>query len=242
MKKENEDARVGLILSICGLVTFGITSILGIIYSAIAYFKSTELKGKGKNEAIAGIIIGNVIIIGIMIFLAKRQERDEYIDSVFDTYEEERSYDDSMDEEDEVEKKEIIYNIGDAVPLNKFEVTIEKVTLKEQVGSKYFNITASDGGIYVCIDYRIKNISDEPKSSFSFPSIKLVDSKNTKYSRDFDATWHYEAEKDNDTKVVSDLNPGISVTDSDVFEISKELYENGSWYVIIDSDKKVKIK
>ncbi|WP_132102099.1 hypothetical protein [Dehalobacter sp. MCB1] len=46
---------------------------------------------------------------------------------------------------------------------------------------------------------------------------------------------------DNNGKILSDLNPGITTVESKVFEISKELYNSGKWFVLIDNSKKVAI-
>ena len=43
-------------------------------------------------------------------------------------------------------------------------------------------------------------------------------------------------------KILSNLNPGISVTNSKVFEISETDYESGSFDVIVNADKKFTVK
>ena len=249
MEKENDDAKVGLILSISGLVTFGITSIIGILYCGMAYLKSNKLEGNGRIKSILGIIIGSIIIVGFSILLVKHLTKDDSekslkeLSKIVETSNEYERVEENKEEREESEPKEIIYNIGDIVPADDFEIIIEQVSVRDNVGTQYFNIRPSEGGIYVCIDYKIKNVSDEPHSSFAFPSIKLQNSRGIKYSSDFDASWHYSYEReDSDSKVISDLNPGITVKDYDAFEISKELYESDSWYVLIDRKIKVKIK
>ena len=79
-------------------------------------------------------------------------------------------------------------------------------------------------------------------SSWDFPTIQLVDSNGTKYSADISATSYYATEKDPNRKVLSDLNPGITVKDNDVFEISINSYSQGEWFLLIDNKIKVKIK
>ena len=84
MEKNNDDARTGLILSFCGLVTFGITSVIGIIYCGIWYLKSDKLKGKGKTESIVGLIISSTIIVCYLIFLVKYITKDDFETSLQD--------------------------------------------------------------------------------------------------------------------------------------------------------------
>jgi hypothetical protein len=135
-----------------------------------------------------------------------------------------------------------VYNIGDTIQNKKYEITINSVEQREGVGSEYLNSSPAEGGIYVCINYTYKNISTEPLSTWSTPTIKLQDANGTKYSTDISASSYYATEIDPDRKILSDLNPGITVTDGGVFEISKESYNQGEWFIIIDSKIKVKIK
>lgn len=135
---------------------------------------------------------------------------------------------------------EKVYAVNELVPTSSgIEVTVTKVDQRDSVGSTYIQKEVSEGGVFICIDYKMKNASDEPIGSFSFPSIQLIDEKGTTYDADIDASSSYAIEKDNNGKILSDLNPGITTVDSNVFEISKELYNSGKWYVLIDNSKKV---
>ncbi|MBQ7574210.1 MAG: DUF4352 domain-containing protein [Clostridia bacterium] len=134
-------------------------------------------------------------------------------------------------------QKEDTCKIGDTITTDKFEVTINGITTKNSVGNEYLSATPSEGGIYVCIDFAYKNITDQPISSFSCPQIKLVDDKGTKYSSDIEASSYYATETDPDRKILSDLNPGIKVKDSAVFEISQEIYKPENFRISVDADK-----
>lgn len=135
-----------------------------------------------------------------------------------------------------------IYNIGDTIQNKKYEITISSVNEAKKVGTTYLSSEPAEGGTYVCVDFSYKNISTEPMSSWDFPTIQLVDSNGTKYSADISATSYYATEKDPNRKVLSDLNPGITVKDNDVFEISINSYSQGEWFLLIDNKIKVKIK
>src|SRR6478736_2260843 len=109
-------------------------------------------------------------------------------------------------------------------------------------GNEYANKKASEGGTLVAIQWTVKNISDKPLGAFSTPTINLIDEKGTKYDADIDATSNYAVETNiDDSKIASDLNPGIKVTDVDVFEVSKDSYAKGKWYIEINGSK-VQIK
>lgn len=137
---------------------------------------------------------------------------------------------------------ETIYSIGEAIQNKKYEITISSVSESKKVGTKYLSSEPAEGGTYVCVDFSYKNISSEPMSSWDFPSLQLLDSNGTKYSADISASSYYATEKDPNRKVLSDLNPGITVKDNDVFEISVNSYSQGEWFLLIDNKIKVKIK
>ena len=142
--------------------------------------------------------------------------------------------------EQAVEEK--VYAVGDVVPADQLEVTVSKSEEKSTVGNEYVNKQASEGGTFVAIQYTMKNVSDEPVGMFDYPTLKLVDEKGTEYNSDIDASGNYAIETDIDnSKIMSDLNPGISVTDTEVYEISKEMFAQGKWFIQI-GDQKVQIK
>lgn len=138
--------------------------------------------------------------------------------------------------------QETIYNIGDAISNEKYEITIKNVSTATKVGTQYVNSQPAEGGIYVCVDFTYKNVSTEPISSWDFPTVELVDLNGVEYSSDISASSYYATEKDRNRKVLSDLNPGITVTDNKVFEIAEESYNQGEWYLVVDNNTKIKVK
>lgn len=135
-----------------------------------------------------------------------------------------------------------VYNIGDTISNEKYEFTIKNVNTANKVGTEYLNSQPAEGGVYVCVDFTYKNVSTEPISSWDFPTVKLVDSNGVEYSSDVSASSYYATEKDPDRKVLSDLNPGITVTDNEVFEIAEESYNQGEWFLLVDNNIKIKVK
>ena len=135
-----------------------------------------------------------------------------------------------------------MYAVGEVVPADQLEVTVSNFEEKSIVGNEYINKQASEGGTFVAIQYTMKNISDKPVGMFDYPVIKLVDEKGTEYESDIDASSNYAIETDIDnSKIMSDLNPGISVTDTEVYEISQEMFAQGKWYIQI-GDTRVQLK
>lgn len=117
-------------------------------------------------------------------------------------------------------------------------MTVTSVSTPNSVGSQYFVEKPSEGGVLVAVQWKYKNTSSEPIGTFSQPSIKLVDSAGVEYSSDTGKTSAYATEIKLDRKILSDLNPGITVQDAQVFEVSKESYDQGGWYVVVKADGK----
>lgn len=139
-------------------------------------------------------------------------------------------------------KQETTYKVGDVIKIKDLEYTVTKVEQKDKVGDEYFNKQVSAGGTFVAVQYSVKNVGDKPVGMFDYPSINLTDEKGTKYDSDIDASSSYAVETDIDnSKIVSDLNPDISVTATDVYEVSKDKYAQGKWYIQI-GDAKIQVK
>lgn len=138
-------------------------------------------------------------------------------------------------------KEQPVSKVGDVIKTDKFEITITAIQEKTKVGGEFLEISPSEGGIYVTVQWQYKNISEKPIGSFSLPTITLLDKNKTKYNSDIDASIRFSTDIKVDSKVLSDLNPGITVKDGSVFEVSKESYKKGGWNLLIDSDKDINV-
>lgn len=142
----------------------------------------------------------------------------------------------------EAKQEEVIYKVGDIVHSDQLDITVDAVEEQTKVGGEYLSKNVSDGGVFVAIQYTMKNVSDEPVGMFDYPAIYLVDEKGTEYDADIDASSYYATQKDIDnSKILSDLNPDISVKDTEVYEVSAEQFSKGEWFIKI-GDVKIKIK
>lgn len=67
---KNDIALIGFACSICGLISMGIISIVGIVLSIIGLNKSKKLDGKNRSYALTGLILGIVeVIICILVVI-----------------------------------------------------------------------------------------------------------------------------------------------------------------------------
>jgi hypothetical protein len=130
--------------------------------------------------------------------------------------------------------------IGEMVKTDNFEITATKLGERKSVGGAYLSQSASEGAIYITIQYQYKNISGKPQGSFSLPSnLKLVGPDGIKYDEDSGASTYFTTELKLDAKILSDLNPGITSKDAGVFEIAKDSWSKPGWQLIIDADDDV---
>lgn len=143
------------------------------------------------------------------------------------------------DQIQEVQKEEQKILVGDVFKTDKFEISIVSTKARSSVGNSFLNSQPAEGAIYIAIITTYKNISTKPVNAFSTPKIKLVASDGTEYDPDIAASGYYAAEVDINTKALSDLNPGIKVTDADVFEVSRQLFDPKSWKILVKADEKV---
>ncbi len=126
--------------------------------------------------------------------------------------------------------------IGDKLKTDKFEIKVSPLVIRTTVGS-LMKETASTGAIFVAIPYTFKNISKEPVSTTDAPDIKLVSPEGTEYDPAVGASMSYSMERKNDTKIISDINPGITQNESTVFEVAKEEWNKKGWKIRISADK-----
>lgn len=126
------------------------------------------------------------------------------------------------------------YAIGQAVPAENAELTVTSVKARPSVGADFMKEEAAEGGVLVVVDYKIKNTTSKPMKFYDRPKVALVDGAGQKYGTDAGKSGAYASQHKFDTKMLSDLNPGITVRGADVFEVSKEAYDPKTWQVLVD--------
>lgn len=136
------------------------------------------------------------------------------------------------------QQAEQTYQVGETITSKNMELTVSTVEERTSVGGQYVRETVSEGGTLVVVNWQYKNTSSEPIGTFSQPSLKLQDANGVEYSSDAGKTGSYATEIKLDRKILSDLNPGITVKDAQVFEVSKESYEQGGWFAVVKADGK----
>lgn len=131
--------------------------------------------------------------------------------------------------------------LNEKIATEKFEVTVTSVKSKTKVGTDFIEEVAPEGAVFVIIDFNYKNITDQPINSFSLPDIKIIDPNNAAYDEAIGASASYSTQMKLETKIASDLNPGIGQKDAAVFEVSKDIWAQKGWKMIIKADKNIEI-
>lgn len=118
---------------------------------------------------------------------------------------------------------------GDRVARAGLEFELSQVALRKQLGNEWVGSRAAKGGVYLVIDWAYKNVSGKPMSAFSQPELVLISPDGTEYEEDVGATATHATEVDIDEKILSNLNPGITVQTAAVFEVAEELIAKDGW-------------
>jgi hypothetical protein len=132
--------------------------------------------------------------------------------------------------------------IGQAFHTKRFQIEVNSVQLRSQVGGEFINDTAAQGAEYVAVAWTYENISNKPADAFSVPTVHLVDAHGTVYDPDIEASSVYATQINATAKALSNANPGIALTDGAVFEVSQQLFDPRTWSLQIKSgDQRVTV-
>ena len=181
-----------------------------------------------KHKFISGILV--LLVLGVIGSMMGGNSKDTTVSNVNNVS--------NANSKSKVENKVLTAKIGDVINNGDCEITVLSAEEKMKVGSEFIETKPAGGGKYIAVVWQYKNITDKPIGSFSVPTLSLIDSKNVKYDTDIGASSAFAVEKDVDTKFASDVNPGITIKDADVFEVSEEQYAKGGWKLKVSSNGK----
>ena len=123
--------------------------------------------------------------------------------------------------------------VGEPFVNNEMEIVVTKVFKDNKFGEDIFAEIAMENYDFIIIEYSYKNISSESKSSFSdIPLLTLLDKENNEYASDSLKSGFYLATIETD--IQSDIEPGSTVQNADVFEIESSLLAETGWKLDVD--------
>jgi hypothetical protein len=132
--------------------------------------------------------------------------------------------------------------VGSTVSTRAFEIRILSAQVLTSIDGPFDVQQPADGGIYIAVQWSYKNISAKPVNTFNTPTIHLLSPGGTKYDSDLAATTALAAQLNLNSKVLSDLNPGLRVTDAEVFEVSRRMFDMRTWKILVDADEPVLVR
>jgi len=128
------------------------------------------------------------------------------------------------------------YAIGDTLKTKKVALIVTNASKTRRVGDEYFGSTASEGAVYIAVKFKYKNISGSSIGMFGKPGVTLLDPNGNEYEEDMGATTSYASQIGVDEKILSDLNPGITVNSCAVFEVSEEMLASAGWKIAVSAN------
>ncbi len=123
--KKNGLAIAGLVCSLCGIITCGFTSIIGLILSIVGLSKSKKMNDEGKGLAIGGIVSGALIIIlYVFVFIFMAGSIYSVTNKIINGTDNNKSRNDSYysNDYDDDEKEE--YALGETFEFDDLEITL----------------------------------------------------------------------------------------------------------------------
>lgn len=131
--------------------------------------------------------------------------------------------------------------LGQPIQTGDYEIVVSGLNVVPIVGNQLLGQKLpSTGGAFITVNWSYKNITKKPLSSWSNPDVVLIDPNGAEYEPDAEATILYASTNNDDEKVFSNLNPGITVSGTGkIYEVSKDLCTADGWKVKIKADKTV---
>ena len=127
------------------------------------------------------------------------------------------------------------FQVGETFANQTFHVAITSASVVHSVGD-LLTSKAPAGAEYVAVAWHYTNRSQGPVSAFAVPSLHLLDAQGHRYDADLEASSFYAAQIHASAKAFSDVNPGIRLSDGDVFEVSSTQFNPATWSIQVHVD------
>lgn len=206
-----------------------IAGLAGLIVGAIALFRPLPRLKLATRGRAGLLIVGSLALLAVVGALAPSDGPTA------------SSGGQIADGAPKTDRKAAAYVIGQPLDIGDFRVIIRNVSERDAVGRSIVREQASAGGVLVVVEYTVENISDRPKAAYQLPVPSLIGPNNVVYDKDLGKTAAYASESELDSKAMSDLNPGIRVTNAVVFEVSKASFDRGTWMLGLGAGNRLRV-
>lgn len=127
------------------------------------------------------------------------------------------------------------FKVGETFQGKTFRIAVTSAAVTDAVGDGFMRSTPAAGGEYVAVAWSYTNISNAPVDAWKTPSLKLIDPAGHLYDADLGASGAFATQLNADAKVLSNVNPGITIRDADVFEVGRALFDPSTWKLRVSS-------
>jgi hypothetical protein len=135
----------------------------------------------------------------------------------------------AVPEQKEAPQKQL--QLGERFQLGDFAYVVNKVTARKSVGGQFVNEKASDGAIFLIVDYTIENLGRETETVLT-DDFKIRDSQGRTFSPSSDANTALAMSGKSKDLIVSQLQPGLKKNMSTAFEVPEEAAKAGATLII----------
>lgn len=123
--------------------------------------------------------------------------------------------------------------LKDMTTTDSLQITFEQDDATTMIPSELGSVSAAEGGEYILVKVKLKNVGTAPISVFDMPSIHLIDAQGHEYSTDIEASIAAAMLWGDDSKAFSDLNPDLAVSKVEAFEVSKARFNANTWLLAV---------
>lgn len=198
-------------LAIWGFILAIFLPLIGLILSIVAVSQIKKKNERGKGLAIAGIVIGAILVFFQFLIFVSIVGGAKNISTNTSSNSTQSSSNSSSSKPAEVAK------IGQPVRDGKFEFTVTSIECgKSSVGTNQY-LTKQAQGQFCLLNLTVKNIGNESQI-FSDSGQVLFDANGNKYSSDSGASLYANP---SGSTFLNQINPGNTVTGAVVFDIPK---------------------
>lgn len=120
--------------------------------------------------------------------------------------------------------------MGEKIQLGKFAYVVSKVSKARSVGNDFVNAKASDGAVFLVVDYTIENLGKETETVLT-DDFQIVDKQGRTFKASSDANSALAMSGGKDL-LLSEIQPGLKRQMRSAFEVPEIVVKEGAKLVI----------
>ncbi len=121
----------------------------------------------------------------------------------------------------EKKPEKTVYKLNDVFTHGDFRYKITEVSKTNKIGNKYSVVKASEGGVFIIVNFTEENLSKETKTVYS-ERFLLIDNKEREFRSSSKGTTALAMSSANKDFLLSEVQPGIKHKSVIVFEVPED--------------------